>query len=131
VGGFPDGPVAKTASRTRMFRVKTAQVSVFCVPVVVPLLQARLQLHQANSDDRCSNGNADQQQRSHLLKPPKPFVCKTFICDKKFITDGAQTFDIRAKSGPLHRPLNLAGGGLVQPDRHQSGLGRHPGQLAG
>ena len=74
------------ASRTRVFRVKTAQVSVFCVPVVVPLLQARLQLRQANSDDRCNSGNADQQQRSHLLKPPKPFIFKTFIRDKKFIT---------------------------------------------
>ena len=69
-----------------VFRLKTAQVSVFCVPVIVPLLQARLQVQQANSDDWCSSGNADQQQRSHLLKPPKPFIVMTFARDKKFIT---------------------------------------------
>ena len=86
----------------KVFSVKTAQDSVFCVPVVVPLLEARLQVHQANPDDRCDSGNADQQQRSHLLKPPKPFTDKTFACDKKFITSsfiGHRAIGQRAQHG--------------------------------
>src|ERR1700753_2761477 len=51
------------------FRTKLAaalDVSVFGVPLVVPLLQARLHVHQANADDWRDGRNADQQQRSHL-----------------------------------------------------------------
>jgi hypothetical protein len=41
-------------------------VSVLCVPFVIPLLKARLQMQQAKSGDRRGSGQADQQQRRHL-----------------------------------------------------------------
>jgi hypothetical protein len=59
------GFIAKVNAAQRIYGEHDI-VSVLCVPLVIPLFKARLQLQQAKSGDRRGSGQADQQQRRHL-----------------------------------------------------------------